>query len=225
MWAWALLPLSLAALGMLGIFSVCAVAVSNGTVNITDRLPYISTCGSFTPQSCFFSQVANVCAVQVLWIVVIRFYQIRDCGHSTRGKTVLNSVGLLFGIICALGTSFTGNFQVLHIFHLTGAGLAFFGGMAYFWLQVFLRKNVYCLAVVHFILCLIGSIFIVIMFILYFAGYHSVGALCEWLAVLAFFILFGLFAVDFRRVTDFKLMVRFCEGKATDNGGQMEERT
>uniref|UniRef100_A0A8C9SYM6 CWH43-like N-terminal domain-containing protein n=1 Tax=Scleropages formosus TaxID=113540 RepID=A0A8C9SYM6_SCLFO len=225
MWAWALLPISLTVLGTLGIFAVCAVAVSNGTVNITATLPYISTCGNFNPQSCFFSQLANICAFQVLWIVAIRFYQIRDCGLVTRGKTVLNVISLILGIMCALGTSFTGNFQLLHVLHLTGAGLAFFGGMLYFWLQVFLHKDTCCVAMVRFILCLSGSIFIVIMFILYFNGYHSIGAACEWMAVLIFFILFGLFAVDFQHIKDFKVVVQFCEGKVTESGGEMKERT
>ncbi|CAB1341462.1 unnamed protein product [Coregonus sp. 'balchen'] len=42
MWLWALLPICLAVIGTVGIWVVFGIAVSNETVNITERFPYIS---------------------------------------------------------------------------------------------------------------------------------------------------------------------------------------
>uniref|UniRef100_A0A8B9HNE2 CWH43-like N-terminal domain-containing protein n=1 Tax=Astyanax mexicanus TaxID=7994 RepID=A0A8B9HNE2_ASTMX len=63
MWAWALLPVLLAMFGTVGLWAVFGIAVSNNTVNLTVEFPYISTCGSYNPQSCLFSQICNICSV------------------------------------------------------------------------------------------------------------------------------------------------------------------
>ncbi|GLD73545.1 transmembrane protein 150B, partial [Lates japonicus] len=136
MWLWALLPVSLAVFGTVGLWTVFAVAVTNGSVNLTEGVPFISECGTYTPQSCFFSQICNICSVLALWIVVIRFQQVRDYGNH--GKA--NIVSIVLGFISSVGISVIGNFQqsVLMKIHLLGAFLAFFLGLAYFWVQLFL---------------------------------------------------------------------------------------
>uniref|UniRef100_A0A4W6D345 Transmembrane protein 150B n=1 Tax=Lates calcarifer TaxID=8187 RepID=A0A4W6D345_LATCA len=136
MWLWALLPVSLAVFGTVGIWTVFAVAVTNGSVNLTEGVPFISECGTYTPQSCLFSQICNICSVLALWIVVIRFQQVRDYGNH--GKA--NIVSIVLGFISSVGISVIGNFQqsVLMKIHLLGAFLAFFLGLAYFWVQLFL---------------------------------------------------------------------------------------
>ncbi|CAH2319202.1 transmembrane 150B, partial [Pelobates cultripes] len=112
------------------------MAVNNGSVNIADGFPYISTCGAYPPQSCIFSQVLNVGAMLAAWICVIRFQQIRDYGFHSR----LNSASLAMGLLTALGTSIVANFQqsIQLQVHLVGAFLAFFVGNVYFWMQTVL---------------------------------------------------------------------------------------
>ncbi|XP_067331964.1 modulator of macroautophagy TMEM150B isoform X1 [Channa argus] len=136
MWLWALLPISLAVFGTVGIWTVFAVAVTNGSVNLTEGIPFISNCGTYNPQSCLFSQICNICSVLSLWIVVIRYQQVQDYGDH--GKA--NIASIVLGFISSIGISVIGNFQqsVLMGIHLFGAFLAFFIGLAYFWVQLFL---------------------------------------------------------------------------------------
>uniref|UniRef100_A0A8C2ZDR5 Transmembrane protein 150B n=1 Tax=Cyclopterus lumpus TaxID=8103 RepID=A0A8C2ZDR5_CYCLU len=136
MWMWALLPVCLAVFGTVGIWTVLAVAVSNGSVNLTEGVPYISKCGTYPPQSCLFSQICSISSVLALWIVAIRFQQIRDCGNH--GKA--NAASVVLGFISSIGISIIGNFQqsILKNIHHLGVFLAFFLGLAYFWVQLFL---------------------------------------------------------------------------------------
>nr|XP_023652616.1 modulator of macroautophagy TMEM150B [Paramormyrops kingsleyae] len=212
MWAWALLPISLAVAGTLGIWAVFGIAVSNGTVNLTMEFPYISTCGTFTPQSCIFSQITNLCALLVLWIVVIRFQQIRDYGQNCRA----NVASLVVGFISTLGISLIGNFQqsVLIEVHLLGAFLAFIVGLAYFWLQLWLTYKTEpsldrsWVGPLRALLCTICTALIVAMSILHKNELRSASAICEWALVMSFFLLFGLFAAEFRHIDCHRLIVQ-----------------
>ncbi|CAL8314724.1 unnamed protein product [Arctogadus glacialis] len=60
---WLLLPICFTAIGLVGIAAVCVVAVSHGSVNITESFPLISYCGSYQPESCIFSQICNICSL------------------------------------------------------------------------------------------------------------------------------------------------------------------
>ncbi|MGH0149299.1 UNVERIFIED_CONTAM: hypothetical protein FKN15_044332 [Acipenser sinensis] len=135
-----MIPIVLALTGTVGFWAVFGMAVSNGSVNLTQEFPYISTCGSYTPQSCVFAQILNLGSLLVVWITLMRFQQIKDSGQHSR----TNTASLVLGLICSLGTSFVGNFQqsVLMGAHLFGAFLAFFVGVAYFWVQVYLTYTV-----------------------------------------------------------------------------------
>ncbi|KAF7648677.1 hypothetical protein LDENG_00153260, partial [Lucifuga dentata] len=95
-----------------------------------------SKCGSYNPQSCLFAQICNICSFLALWIVVIRFQQVRDYGNH--GK--VNIASIILGFISSIGISIIGNFQqsVMMEIHLLGAFLAFFLGMTYFWVQLYL---------------------------------------------------------------------------------------
>ncbi|XP_036407907.1 modulator of macroautophagy TMEM150B [Megalops cyprinoides] len=212
MWVWALLPIFLAVGGTLGIWAVFGMAVSNGTVNLTVEFPYISTCGTYNPQSCVFAQIINICAVLALWIVVLRFQQIRDYGLNSK----VNIASVVLGFISGLGISIIGNFQqsVVMGAHLLGAFLAFFVGLAYFWLQVWLtyKAEPACdrrwVGPVRAVFCSICTILIITMSILHNNDYRSGAAICEWLAVMAFFVLFGLFATEFRHINCHQLTVQ-----------------
>ncbi|XP_029440619.1 modulator of macroautophagy TMEM150B isoform X2 [Rhinatrema bivittatum] len=201
MWAWALLPILLTAWATTGLWIVYAMAVSNGSVNVTVTFPYISTCGSYPPQSCIFGQVLNIGAFLGVWISLIRFQQIRDYGCHSR----LNTASLILGLLTTLGTSMVGNFQQTNQLetHLLGAFLAFFVGAAYFWLQTALTYQVEprhggrWAGPLRFGLCLFCTALIVLMVVFHTQNLKSVAAICEWTAAMILFFLFGLFAVDF----------------------------
>ncbi|XP_037674696.1 modulator of macroautophagy TMEM150B isoform X1 [Choloepus didactylus] len=136
MWGYlSLLPAFLALWGTAGVWTVFALAVENGTVNLTKGFPYISICGSYPPQSCIFSQLLNMGAAMAAWICILRYHQLRDWGVGRRPNQLI----LWTGLLCALGTSIVGNFQEKNQkpTHLVGAFLSFFVGILYFWLQLF----------------------------------------------------------------------------------------
>ncbi|KAK2833728.1 hypothetical protein Q5P01_017617 [Channa striata] len=212
MWLWALLPISLAVFGTVGIWTVFAVAVTNGSVNLTDGVPYISKCGSYNPQSCLFSQICNICSALSIWIVVIRFQQVKDYGDH--GKA--NVASIVLGFISSLGISIIGNFQqsVLKEVHLFGAFLVFFVGLAYFWVQLVLTYRVQpsqdrCwVGPARAACCSFCTILVFGMSILHNTGHVSEAAVCEWVLVMLFFCLFGLFGAEFRHVDCHRLTVQ-----------------
>uniref|UniRef100_A0A671LDX4 Transmembrane protein 150B-like n=1 Tax=Sinocyclocheilus anshuiensis TaxID=1608454 RepID=A0A671LDX4_9TELE len=220
MWAWALLPVTLAVFGTIGMWAVYAIAVSNNTVNITEEFPFISTCGSYNPQSCLFSQICNICCVLALWIVTIRFQQVRDLGSGSH----LNTAGLVLGFISSIGISILGNFQVQYIgVHLFGALMAFVLGLVYFWIQAWLsyyspppndRKWV---VPVRIVLCSLCTCLVICMFVLYKTGFRSEAAICEWALVMCCFALFAIFAAEFRHIDCHKLTVQNKERKSSSD--------
>ncbi|TDH02658.1 hypothetical protein EPR50_G00155070 [Perca flavescens] len=205
MWLWALLPICLAVFGTVGIWTVFAVAVTNGSVNLTEGVPYISQCGSYIPQSCFFSQICNICSFLALCIVLISFQHVREFGNH--GKA--NTASIVLGSISSVGISIVGNFQqsVLESIHLLGAFLSFFLGLAYFWVQLFLTyraplsQDRCWVGPARATCCTLCTILLIVMTVLTETGFPSGAAVCEWALVMLFFGLFGLFAAEFRHIT------------------------
>ncbi|XP_034395848.1 modulator of macroautophagy TMEM150B [Cyclopterus lumpus] len=212
MWMWALLPVCLAVFGTVGIWTVLAVAVSNGSVNLTEGVPYISKCGTYPPQSCLFSQICSISSVLALWIVAIRFQQIRDCGNH--GKA--NAASVVLGFISSIGISIIGNFQqsILKNIHHLGVFLAFFLGLAYFWVQLFLTYRAppspdRCwVGPARATCCILCTILVIAMVVLHNTGSPSWAAVCEWALVMLVFCLFGLFAAEFRHIDCHQLTVQ-----------------
>ncbi|XP_035254508.1 modulator of macroautophagy TMEM150B-like [Anguilla anguilla] len=212
MWAWALLPIILAIGGAAGIWGVCAVAVINGTVNLTNGVPYISDCGTYNPQSCVFSQHLNICAFLGIWVAVLRFQQIRDFGLNSK----VNTASLVLGFISALGISVTGNFQktVLLRAHHFGAFLAFIGGVTFFWLHVWLTykakpcQDHHRVGPVRIVLCSICTALIPVAIVQNIKDHRSSAAICEWVIAMVFFVLFGLFGVELRHIDCVRLTVQ-----------------
>lgn len=212
MWLWALLPVFLALFGTVGIWVVFAVAVTNGSVNLREGVPYISECGTYNPQSCLFSQICNVCSVLALWVVVIRFQQVRDFGNH--GK--VNIVSIVLGFISSIGISVIGNFQssILLEVHLLGAFLSFFLGLAYFWVQLILTyraepsQDRCWVGPARATCCTLCTILVISMVALHFRGFRSGAAVCEWILVMLFFCLFGLFAAEFRHIDCHRLTIQ-----------------
>ncbi|KAG9340352.1 hypothetical protein JZ751_021465, partial [Albula glossodonta] len=170
------------------------------------------TCGTYNPQSCVFAQIINICAILALWIVILRFQQIRDYGQDSK----VNIASLVLGFVSATGISVLGNFQqsVLMGAHLFGAFLAFFVGLAYLWVQAWLTYKVEpsrdrrWLGPLRIVFCSISTILILSMSVLHNIEYRSAAAICEWLAVMAFFFLFGLFGAEFRHIDCHHLTVQ-----------------
>ncbi|XP_072549996.1 modulator of macroautophagy TMEM150B [Salminus brasiliensis] len=220
MWVWALLPVLLAVFGTVGIWAVFGIAVSNESVNLTAEFPYISTCGAYNPQSCLFSQICNICSVLALWIVTIRFQQVRDLGCVSR----VNTCSLVLGFISSIGISVLGNFQqsVVMKAHLLGAFLAFFVGVAYFWIQVWLTYRAEpshdkkWAGPARIIFCSLCTVLIIAMSVLHNIGYRSEAAICEWAAVMSFFVLFGVFTAEFRHIDFHELHVQHEAKSSSD---------
>ncbi|KAL6103266.1 tmem150b [Pungitius sinensis] len=201
MWLWSLLPAGLAAFGTVGIWAVFAMAVFNGTVNLTQGFPSISHCGAYTPQRCFLSQICSTCSVLALWTVALRFKQVRDQGVHRNA----NVAGLVLGLISSVGISIVGSFQVTTFYsiHLLGASLAFFLGLAYFWIQLFLTlpsPDRWWVGPARATCCFLCTGLIIALGILQYTGFPSVAAACEWAFAMLIFCLFGLFAAEFRHI-------------------------
>ncbi|KAL7850442.1 hypothetical protein SRHO_G00197910 [Serrasalmus rhombeus] len=182
MWAWALLPVILAVFGTVGMWAVFGIAVSNETVNLTAGFPYI------------------------------RFQQVRDLGCASR----VNTCSIVLGFISSIGISVLGNFQqsVDMQVHLLGAFLAFYVGLAYFWIQVWLTYRAEpshdrkWAGPSRIMFCSLCTCLILAMTVLHNLGYRSAGAICEWAAVMCFFVLFGVFTAEFRHIDFHKLHVQ-----------------
>ncbi|CAH7407061.1 modulator of macroautophagy TMEM150B [Phodopus roborovskii] len=204
MWNYlSLLPVILALWAIAGTWIVFAIAVANKSVQLENGFPFISNCGSYAPQSCIFGQVLNTGAALAVWICIVRYHQLRDWGV----KTWQNQLILCSGILCALGTSIVGNFQEKNqkSTHLAGAFLAFILGNLYFWLQFFLswwmkglpQPGPRWIRPLRLSFCILSTILIVTMIILYSQLMRSASAACEWAVAMMLFTQFGLFAVDF----------------------------
>ncbi|XP_037674699.1 modulator of macroautophagy TMEM150B isoform X2 [Choloepus didactylus] len=222
MWGYlSLLPAFLALWGTAGVWTVFALAVENGTVNLTKGFPYISICGSYPPQSCIFSQLLNMGAAMAAWICILRYHQLRDWGVGRRPNQLI----LWTGLLCALGTSIVGNFQEKNQkpTHLVGAFLSFFVGILYFWLQLFFcwrmkslpQPGAPWIGPLRLGLCSVCSILIVAMAVLHAVSLRSVSAACEWAVTMLLFALFGLFAVDFSGLHGCTISLRPCRGPGT----------
>ncbi|KAF7474675.1 transmembrane protein 150A isoform X1 [Marmota monax] len=154
MTAWILLPVSLSAFSITGIWTVYAMAVMNRhvcpvenwsynescspdpaeqggpkTCCTLDDVPLISKCGTYPPESCLFSLIGNVGAFMVALICLLRYGQLLE---QSRHSWV-NTTALITGCTNAAGLVVVGNFQVDHAkpLHYVGAGVAFPAGLLF----------------------------------------------------------------------------------------------
>uniref|UniRef100_A0A3P9BF18 Transmembrane protein 150B n=1 Tax=Maylandia zebra TaxID=106582 RepID=A0A3P9BF18_9CICH len=230
---WALRPVCLAFFGTAGIWTA-AVVMFTALKEPRDSLICLSAasqCGTSNPQSCLFSQVCNICCFLALWVVAIRFQQVRDYGDHGKG----NIASIVLGFTSSISISVTGNFQqsVLMIIHTVGAVLAFFLGLAYFWVQLYLTyraqpsQDRWWVGPVRATFCIICTVTVIVsilpvfkllhaiqdnafahMSIFHITGFSSGAAACEWILVMSFFCLFGLFAAEFRHIDCHSLTVQ-----------------
>ncbi|MEE6478912.1 hypothetical protein FKM82_012047 [Ascaphus truei] len=164
MTGWIVLPISLTAFSIPGIWIVYAMAVmnhhvcpvENWTYNLTcsgdttkqgtpkscctlEDVPLISKCGTYPPESCLFSLIGNVGAFMVVMICVLRYGQVIELSHGSW----LNTVALVAGCTNAAGLVMVGNFQVDHAksLHYIGAGVAFPAGLLFVCLHCILTYH------------------------------------------------------------------------------------
>ncbi|XP_026134649.1 transmembrane protein 150A-like [Carassius auratus] len=155
---WMILPVSLPALTITGIWVVYAMALYNQHVCpvynwmynhscevdlpmqrgptlccTMDNVPFISKCGSLPPESCFFSLICSTGSFMVMVIVMLRYAHVIEKHQNC----VLNTASLSTGWICAAGLIMVGNFQVDNskVLHYVGAGVAFPTGLLFVCLQ------------------------------------------------------------------------------------------
>ncbi|XP_056616840.1 transmembrane protein 150A-like [Triplophysa dalaica] len=155
---WMILPVSLPALTITGIWVVYAMAlynqhvcpVNNWMYNQTcevdlpfqrgpiqcctlENVPLISKCGTLPPESCFFSLICSTGSFMVMVIVLLRYAHVIEKHQNC----VLNTASLSTGWICAAGLIMVGNFQVdnAKVLHYVGAGVAFPTSMLFVCLQ------------------------------------------------------------------------------------------
>ncbi|XP_062844756.1 transmembrane protein 150Ab [Trichomycterus rosablanca] len=165
MTAWIVLPVSLSAFSITGIWIVYAMAVMNHHVcpvenwmyNVTcseetakrgfpkscctpQDIPLISKCGCYPPESCLFSLIGNVGAFMVVMVCMLRYAQVIE--HSQ--QSWVNTTALISGCINALGLVMVGNFQVDHAktLHYVGAGVAFPAGLLFLCFQCVLTYRI-----------------------------------------------------------------------------------
>ncbi|XP_051923613.1 transmembrane protein 150Aa isoform X2 [Hippocampus zosterae] len=144
MTAWIVLPVSLSAFSITGIWIVYAMAVMNHHVcpvenwsyNVTcteellrpgfpktcctiQDIPLISKCGSYPPESCLFSLIGNVGAFMVVMVCLLRYAQVIEHSH----RCWVNTSALVSGCTNALGLVMVGNFQARVSVRLTTPSL------------------------------------------------------------------------------------------------------
>ncbi|XP_042331815.1 transmembrane protein 150A isoform X1 [Sceloporus undulatus] len=165
MTAWIILPISLSAFSITGIWIVYAMAVMNHHVCPVENwsynescsaesakhgypkscctledVPLISKCGTYPPESCLFSLIGNIGAFMVVMICFLRYGQLIEQSHSSW----VNTTALITGCTNAAGLVMVGNFQVDYAksLHYIGAGVAFPAGLLFVCLQCVLSYHI-----------------------------------------------------------------------------------
>ncbi|XP_063068552.1 modulator of macroautophagy TMEM150B-like isoform X2 [Engraulis encrasicolus] len=185
MWTWTLLPVLLTVTGIVG--------------------TWIVQCAVRQPESSLFCVFCNVWTFLIVWVVVIRYQLVRELSDSCcRG----NLSGLVLGLLAAAGVTLLGSFpmRVFFLMHLLGAYLAFFVGVAFFWVQLWLTYQAEpshdrCwTGPLRASLCSLCTSCLLGMFVLKAVGLRDLAAMSEWAMVFLFFLLFGTFAIEFRHI-------------------------
>lgn len=111
--------------------------------------PYISHTAIEAPERCVFGQMVNIGAVMLGLNVILRYLFVKKLllSQKTPPSSIwykVNIAGLFLGILSAFGLSMVANFQteVQRGPHYFGAGLAFFLGGIYCWVQTGLTYKV-----------------------------------------------------------------------------------
>uniref|UniRef100_A0A672TJL5 Transmembrane protein 150A n=1 Tax=Strigops habroptila TaxID=2489341 RepID=A0A672TJL5_STRHB len=186
-----------------------------------DHIPLVSKCGTLPPESCFFSLICSLGSFMVILVGLLRYAHLLEC----LGPSLLNTLGLATGWVCAVGLIMVSPLQVDHakVLHYIGAGVAFPTSMLFLLLQSILtyRMAKTCgqywtghlrsiLTIVAFLsLILSGVFFIQESFVL-----QHVAALCEWVFIIDVLVFYGTFAFEFGAISTDTFLVLLKAGRA-----------
>ncbi|KAF6731464.1 Transmembrane protein 150A [Oryzias melastigma] len=236
---WMILPVSLPVLSITGIWVVYAMALYNQHVCpvdnwlynqsceeklylqsgpslccTLDNVPLISKCGTFPPESCFFSLICSMGSFMVVVIVLLRYAQVIEKHQNC----VLNVASLCTGWICAAGLIMVGNFQVdnAKVLHYVGAGIAFPTSMLFVSLQSALTYKLaktqgeYNAAHLRLFMTFLAFVALVLSGVFFcqesFFLQHA-SAIFEWVFCVITMLFYGTFAFEFASMSEDTMMV------------------
>ncbi|XP_069652600.1 transmembrane protein 150A isoform X2 [Haliaeetus albicilla] len=141
------------------------------------------------------------------------------------GPSLLNTLGLATGWVCAAGLTMVGSFQVDHakVLHYIGAGVAFPTSMLFLLLQSILTYRMaktrgqywtghlrsILTAVAFLTLVFSGVFFIQESFVL-----QHVAALCEWMFIIDVLVFYGTFTFEFGAISTDTFLVLLKASRA-----------
>ncbi|NWW86207.1 T150A protein, partial [Rhynochetos jubatus] len=179
-----------------------------GSCCTLDHIPLVSKCGTLPPESCFFSLICSLGSFMVILVGLLRYAHLLE----RLGPSLLNTLGLATGWVCAAGLTMVGNFQVDHakVLHYIGAGVAFPTSMLFLLLQSILTYRMaktrgqywtghlrsILTAVAFVTLVFSGVFFIQESFVL-----QHVAALCEWMFIIDVLVFYGTFTFEFEAIS------------------------
>lgn len=239
--AWVVLPITLPAFTITGMWIVYAMALSNNHIcpvtnliyNLScvteesldcctlDHIPLVSKCGNLPPESCFFSLICSLGSFMVMIVGLLRYAHVIE--HY--GPSLLNTVAFALGWICAAGLTMVGSFQVDHakVLHYIGAGVAFPTSMLFICLQSLLTyrmartRSHYWTGHLRSLLTCLGLVTLVlsgVFFIQESVLLQHVAALCEWIFIINVLIFYGTFAFEFGAITTETFLVLLKASRA-----------
>ncbi|XP_073209046.1 transmembrane protein 150A-like isoform X2 [Lepidochelys kempii] len=186
-----------------------------------DHIPLVSKCGTFPPESCFFSLICSLGSFMVMLVGLLRYAHVIECC----GPSLLNTLGLAAGWICAAGLTMVGNFQVDYakVLHYIGAGVAFPTSMLFVFLQSLLTYRMaktrghYWTAHLRSILSALAFITLVfsgVFFVQESFVLQHVAALCEWIFIINILVFYGTFTFEFGAISTDTFLVLLKASRA-----------
>ncbi|XP_049666947.1 transmembrane protein 150A isoform X3 [Accipiter gentilis] len=223
--AWGILPVTLPAFTITGMWIVNYNQSCGGdgpsSCCTLDHIPLVSKCGTLPPESCFFSLICSLGSFMVILVGLLRYAHLLE----RLGPSLLNTLGLATGWVCAAGLTMVGNFQVDHakVLHYIGAGVAFPTSMLFLLLQSILTYRMaktrgqywtghlrsILTAVAFFTLVFSGVFFIQESFVL-----QHVAALCEWMFIIDVLVFYGTFTFEFGAISTDTFLVLLKASRA-----------
>ncbi|KAL7890130.1 hypothetical protein AOLI_G00023880 [Acnodon oligacanthus] len=185
---WMILPVSLPALTITGIWVVYAMALYNQHVCPVDNCK----CGTLPPESCFFSLICSTGSFMVMVIVMLRYAHVIEKHQNC----VLNTASLSTGWICSAGLIMVGNFQVDNAKHSLTVSLRLRANTT--WATC--ASSLTLLAFVALVLS--GVFFVQESFVLQHAS-----AIFEWVFCVIIMLFYGTFAFEFAGISSNTMMV------------------
>ncbi|XP_053892340.1 transmembrane protein 150A-like isoform X2 [Malaclemys terrapin pileata] len=160
-----------------------------------DHIPLVSKCGTFPPESCFFSLICSLGSFMVMLVGLLRYAHVIECC----GPSLLNTLGLAAGWICAAGLTMVGNFQSVLTYRMAKTRGRYWTGH--------LRSILSALAFITLVFS--GVFFVQESFVL-----QHVAALCEWIFIINILVFYGTFTFEFGAISTDTFLVLLKASRA-----------